>query len=65
MLTNVYHWYHGKLNVGHQTCRHPRPWVSLESIEHVTSNLKKKMAGQSQKVWILEDFALNQSICAL
>jgi hypothetical protein len=27
--------------------------------------LQNKMARQSQKNWILKDFALNQSICAL
>ena len=64
MDTNVYHWYHGKLNVGHQTCRHPRPLGEFGKHRTCDFKLQSKMAGQSQeqKGWILEDLTINQSI---
>jgi hypothetical protein len=53
----------------------PTPFPTLVSIYqdtnkkvHIITSIKKrsKMAGQSQKMWILKDFALNQkSIYAL
>ena len=44
MDTNVYHWYHGKLNVGHQTCRHPRPLGEFGKHRTCDFKLQSKMA---------------------
>jgi hypothetical protein len=65
MDTNVYHWYHGKLNVGHQTCRHHRPWVSLVSIEHVTSSFNTKwLANHSQVIITNSGFSQYKMVTA-
>jgi hypothetical protein len=37
--------------------------IGIQNLHTRDFKLQNKMAGQSQKVWILKDFALNQSIC--